>query len=117
VDDLDEGYAGPAEVTVAEVAHPVEVALSGRFEPVDGGYHWTGRTAVHPGLAGEVRAGRRAATIRIGTADPVPVRLAEVDPWGGVRLVGSGTPPWPAGPATGPATGQEGQRATPPTHP
>lgn len=106
--DIDEGYAGPAEVTVAGVAYPVDVALSGRFEPVDGGYHWSGRSAAHPDLVSAVRAGRREATVRVGAAAPVPVRLAEVDPWGGVRLVGVGTPPW---------SGADEGPATPPTRP
>ena len=41
-----------------------------------------------------LRSGRRDVEVRI--ADRVrAARLAEVDPWGGVRITGVGDPPWP----------------------
>jgi Domain of unknown function (DUF4873) len=57
----------------------VEAAVSGRVEPVDGRYHLAGRIAPHPEVAALVRRGLRQATL-----DGTPVRMTEVDPWGGV---------------------------------
>ena len=84
-------YEGPAHV--AEV--PVTVHLSGRVEPVDGRFHWGGRIEPLDELAALVRAGRRDVSLRIGQRS-APARLAEVDPWGGVRITGVGNPPWDA---------------------
>jgi hypothetical protein len=83
-------YEGPAEV--GELA--VTVHLSGRWEPVDGRYHWGGRVEPLDEVAALVRAGRREVGLRIGERSAA-ARLAEVDPWGGVRITGVGAPPWP----------------------
>ncbi|SDZ16770.1 protein of unknown function [Micromonospora pattaloongensis] len=84
-------YDGPALIG----ATPVRLRLAGRWEPIDGRYHWGGRVAPDPAIAQLVRAGRR--DVRVTIADrSAPARLAEVDPWGGVRITGVGTPPWPA---------------------
>lgn len=84
-------YHGPANVA----GTPVRVHLSGRWEPVDGRYHWSGRIEPEPRVAVLLRSGRRDVELRI--ADRArPARLAEVDAWGGVRITGLGPPPWPA---------------------
>ncbi|WBB68526.1 DUF4873 domain-containing protein [Micromonospora sp. WMMD812] len=90
-------YHGPAGVA----GTAVRVHLSGRWEPVDGRYHWGGRIEPDPRLTRLLRSGRREVELRI--ADQVrPARLGEVDPWGGVRITGVGDPPWPAmGPRPG----------------
>ncbi|MEU7851460.1 DUF4873 domain-containing protein [Micromonospora parva] len=86
-------YHGPAGVEGTSV----EVHLSGRWEPVDGRFHWGGRIEPAPPVAHLLRSGRRDVEVRI--ADRVrPARLAEVDPWGGVRITGVGDPPWPPEP-------------------
>ena len=41
-----------------------------------------------------LRSGRRDVEVRIGER-VTRARLTEVDPWGGVRITGVGTPPWP----------------------
>ncbi|MET7710472.1 DUF4873 domain-containing protein [Micromonospora sp. NPDC005413] len=83
-------YHGPAGIE----GTPVQVHLSGRWEPVDGRYHWGGRIEPEPQVALLLRSGRRDVEVHI--ADRVrPARLAEVDPWGGVRITGVGDPPWP----------------------
>ncbi|PWR08206.1 DUF4873 domain-containing protein [Micromonospora acroterricola] len=83
-------YHGPAEVAGTSV----RVHLAGRWEPVDGRYHWGGRIEPDARVAGLVRSGRRDVELRIaGRARPA--RLAEVDPWGGVGVTGVGAPPWP----------------------
>lgn len=82
-------YQGPAHV--GEL--PVVVHLSGRWEPVDGRYHWGGRIEPFDQVAALVRAGRREVSLRIGERSAA-ARLAEIDPWGGVRITGVGSPPW-----------------------
>lgn len=90
-------YEGPA--LVGEL--PVTVHLSGRWEPVDGRYHWSGRIEPFDAVADLVRQGRREVSLCIGER-AAAARLAEVDPWGGVRVTGIGEPPWlpTAGPPT-----------------
>ena len=72
----------------------VRLHAGGRFEPVDGRYHWAGRVEPEPRLVRLLRSGRRDVEIRIGER-VTRARLTEVDPWGGVRITGVGTPPWP----------------------
>ena len=90
----DDEYAGPAVVAAADVNTAVRVSFAGRFEPVDGRYHWGGRIAPDERLAALVRGGLRSATVQIGQYPAASARLAEVDPWGGIRVVGVGLPPW-----------------------
>ncbi|MCY1140919.1 DUF4873 domain-containing protein [Actinoplanes sp. Pm04-4] len=90
--DDDEEYRGPAVLTIGDVGHPVEVRLSARFEPVEGRFRWAGRTGPDDLLRERVSAGLREASLTIGKT--IEVRLSEPDPWGGVRLTGTGTPPW-----------------------
>jgi hypothetical protein len=73
----------------------VQVRLTGRFEPVDGRFHWGGRIAAHDGVAQLVRTGHREATLTVsGGGAGSEARLGEVDPWGGVRVFAVGRPPW-----------------------
>ncbi|MEV6966805.1 DUF4873 domain-containing protein [Hamadaea sp. NPDC051192] len=72
---------------------PVTVHLSGRWEPVDGRFHWGGRISPSTEVAQLVRSGNRDVMVHIGE-QPAPARLGEVDPWGGVRVTGVGAPPW-----------------------
>lgn len=81
-----EGLAHVGELTVL-------VHLRGRWEPVDGRYHWGGRIEPVEEVAALVRAGRREVSLRIGDRWAA-ARLAEVDPWGGVGITGIGAPPW-----------------------
>jgi hypothetical protein len=93
-DHLADEYTGPARIVGADLSAAVTVTLHGRFEPVDGRYHWGGRVAPHPELELLLREGKRAVTIQLGHQDPTPARLVEVDPWSGLRLQGVGRPPW-----------------------
>jgi hypothetical protein len=90
----DEQYRGPATLRVGDDGVPVQVRLSARFEPVEGRFRWAGRTTPDPSLRERVNAGLREAVISIADSPGTPVRLGEPDPWGGVRLTGTGTPPW-----------------------
>ena len=90
----DQDYRGPATLRVGDEDVPVEVRLSAHFEPIEGRFRWAGRTTPHPALRDRVSAGLREAVISIADSPGFPVRLTEPDPWGGVRLTGTGTPPW-----------------------
>jgi hypothetical protein len=89
-----EEYRGPATLRVDDEGIGVQVRLSARFEPVEGRFRWAGRTGPDPALRERVSAGLREAVISIAGAPDRPVRLGEPDPWGGVRLSGTGAPPW-----------------------
>jgi hypothetical protein len=89
-----EEYRGPATLRVGEADLAVQVRLSARFEPVEGRFRWAGRTAPDDGLRERVGGGLREALLTIPGSPQRPARLSEPDPWGGVRLSGTGAPPW-----------------------
>ncbi|MGK5685059.1 DUF4873 domain-containing protein [Actinoplanes sp. URMC 104] len=91
---IDEEYRGPATLTAGDQRHVLRVRLSARFEPVEGRFRWAGRTSPDARLLERTRHGLREAELSIADAPPRRVRLSEPDPWGGVRLSGTGTPPW-----------------------
>lgn len=95
-----EEYAGPAVVSAGvstgstsgtdEIS--VEVHLRGRFEPIDGKFHWFGRIATNAELAARHQAG---ATVTLTTPQGTATgRLSDVDPWGRFRITGTGRPPF-----------------------
>jgi hypothetical protein len=90
----EEGYTGRAVLVAGGRSIPVEVALGGYFEPLDGRYHWGGRLKPADGLADLVRAGTRDAALHLDGADPAPLRMIDVDPWGGVTVRATGAAPW-----------------------
>jgi hypothetical protein len=90
--DISDEYYGPALIEGAAV----DVMLHGRFEPVDGRYHWGGRIAPNAELERRLRDGHRAVSVRVADRPATPARLVEVDPWSGIRLQGTGRPPWAA---------------------
>jgi hypothetical protein len=91
----DEDYFGPAQITIGDQEIQTDVRLSARFEPVEGRFRWAGRTAPDATLLAHVTGGGKDATLRLPGGEPAAARLSEPDPWGGVRLSGIGTPPWP----------------------
>ncbi len=94
---MDEEYRGPAVLRVDGADLPVEVRMSVRFEPVEGQFRWAGRTGPDETLLRRVGGGLRAAALIIGAGAPAPVRLGDPDPWGGIRVSGTGMPPWNRG--------------------
>ena len=96
-------YVGPAVVsvvegarapssTIGEVEVEVEVQLRGRFEPLDGRFHWYGRIAANEQLTEALRSGGTVVlTTPHGSAAG---RLSDVDPWGRFRISGTGRPPF-----------------------
>jgi hypothetical protein len=92
-----EEYVGPAEVSTGSVSTgstsgglAVEVRLRGHFEPLDGRFHWYGRISADtaPGL-------EAGATVRLTTPQgSAEGRLSDLDPWGRLRISGTGRPPF-----------------------
>jgi len=96
-----EEYEGEAVVRAQGREIPVQLKLSGRFEPVDGRYHWGGRIAPQPDIERLARSTEKDVTVQVGRLAGAPARLAEVDPWGGVRVQGLSRPPWAQPPREG----------------
>jgi hypothetical protein len=93
-DDHDEdGYSGPATVTVDDTEFTVQVELRGHFQPIDGYYRWYGRVTAHEQLSGLLEGRKRKARIRTpeGAADG---ELSDPDPWDRYRIMGTSTPPF-----------------------
>ena len=91
MDDHDEGYTGPAVLTVDGRDVPVHARLDARHEPQDGRLHWFGRVRPADGAA-ELPGGPVVLATDGARAEG---RLGEVDPWGRYRVTGTGLPPFP----------------------
>jgi hypothetical protein len=90
----DDVYDGPAVIAHEDELITTRMRVQGYFEPLDGHFHWAGIA-----FGDEVRALKDARAgaveVAVGDRDPVPARLAEVTPWGTVRITGVGRPPYP----------------------
>jgi hypothetical protein len=89
-DEHDEGYTGPAVLTVDGRELPVQVQLDARHEPYDGRVHWFGRARMESD-SGEVPRGRIELRTDGGRAEGT---IGDVDPWGRYRVSGVGAPPF-----------------------
>lgn len=93
--DDSAGYSGPAKLRLADGAASFEVQaeLRGKFEPIDGRYHWYGRLAADAALAAAIPRGRASGTLSTpsGTAE---CELSDPDPWLRFRISGVSTPPF-----------------------
>jgi hypothetical protein len=86
----EDGYRGPAVLTVDGRDVPVHALLDARHEPHDGRLRWFGRitpVADAPDLA----AGQGELSTDGGRAE---ARIGDVDPWGRYRVTGVGRPPF-----------------------
>ena len=92
-----EEYRGPAILHLDDGPFPVEIRMSAYFEPIEGRFRWAGRTGRHDMLRERAAGGLRTATITVAGSPETTVKLGDPDPWGGVRLSGTGTPPWYGG--------------------
>ncbi|MCW2818841.1 MAG: hypothetical protein JWR42_1628 [Marmoricola sp.] len=81
-----EEYDGPARIDDVEL----EVRLRGHFEPIDGRFHWWGRLARGTELP-HTSGDTVTLTLPTGSAEG---RLSDVDPWGRLRISGTGRPPF-----------------------
>ena len=89
--DDEDGYTGPATLTLDGASLTVEVVLRGNFEPVDGRYHWYGRVQAHPDLSVGARKPGVVLTTPHGEAAGT---LSDPDPWGRYRVSGTSRPPF-----------------------
>ncbi|TCO46612.1 DUF4873 domain-containing protein [Actinocrispum wychmicini] len=93
--ELDETHRGPAFLGTDGSEIAVDVHLTGHMQPIDGSYQWYGRIAVNPAVTALHQAGRNDVTVRLPGGVATRARLTEVDPWGNVRVTGTGRPPFP----------------------
>jgi hypothetical protein len=89
-DEHDEGYTGPAVLTVDGRELPVQVQLDARHESHDGRVHWFGRVRLEDEQP-DIPSGTVEVRTEGGRAE---ARIGDVDPWGRYRLTGVGTPPF-----------------------
>ncbi|WP_306361972.1 FAD-dependent oxidoreductase [Nocardia sp. CC227C] len=90
-------YSGPAVLDAPGLELPVTVTLGGYPDPIDGRYHWYGRITATPD-ADLPDPGRARVYLALPGREPVPARLEERDPWGNLRIAGTGEPPFPLEP-------------------
>jgi hypothetical protein len=92
----EDGYTGPATLTVDGRPIPVHVVLDARYEPQDGRLHWFGRMRTAAEGTPLESAARDGTVIELQAgAGPVPARLGDTDPWGRIRVTGVGPTPYP----------------------
>jgi hypothetical protein len=87
----DEGYAGPAVLTVHGQDLPVHAHLDARHEPHDGRLHWFGRVRIEGTAPEDLTSGPVELRTEGGRAQ---ARIGDVDPWGRYRVTGVGAPPF-----------------------
>jgi hypothetical protein len=87
----DEGYAGPAVLTVDGQDLPVHAHLDTRHEPHDGRLHWFGRVRIEGAAPEDLTSGPVELRTEGGRA---PARIDDIDPWGRYRVTGVGAPPF-----------------------
>lgn len=93
---MNEDYRGPVTVISGDVCANVQAHLAGHVEPADGRFHWGGRLAPDADMTRLFQTGVKAVSLRIDDAPASSARLAEIDPWGGLRVTAVGLPPWHA---------------------
>lgn len=93
-DEHEDGYAGPATLTVDGQEHPVEALLDARYEPHDGRMHWFGRVRLGP--EDPAQAGLASARdVELSTpGGRAKATIGDCDPWGRYRVTGVGAPPF-----------------------
>ncbi|WP_216902978.1 diiron oxygenase [Nocardia alni] len=86
-------YSGPALLDAPGAERQVTVTLSGHIDPIDGQYHWYGR--VHSANPADLPdPGRAHVQLTLPGRTPVTATLQERDPWGDLRIIGVGEPPF-----------------------
>lgn len=90
----EDGYTGPATLTVREQTFDVTVELRGHFQPIDGYYHWYGRITAHDALSA-LLGGKKSEAVLATPDGAADGRVSDPDPWGRYRITGTSTPPFP----------------------
>jgi hypothetical protein len=93
--DHDDGYTGPAVLSVDGREIPVHVQLDARHEPQDGRLHWFGRMRLQDADAATALTAPDAALVLGVAGHRSPARVGDVDMWGRYRVTGVGTLPYP----------------------
>ncbi len=88
-------YEGPATLTIGGSRYTVQVQLRGHFEPIDGRYHWYGRTAAHDALSAALKSGQVPGLLTTPEGS-APCELSDPDPWQRYRVTGISAPPFTA---------------------
>lgn len=94
--ELGSEYAGAATIQISGTPYrPIEaeVVLRGSFQPLDGRFHWYGRVAPKPD-SDLSRTASGAAVVITTAHGSAHARLSDVDPWGRLRITGTGRPPF-----------------------
>ncbi len=89
----EDDYNGPALIFTAEREITVDVVLRGNFQPIDGRFHWYGRTRPSSELD-ELTSGKKVQVVLRTERGEAAAHLSEPDPWGRYRITGTGTPPF-----------------------
>jgi hypothetical protein len=91
--EYEDGYRGPATLSVDGAELVVKVDLRGYFQPIDGYYRWYGRISRHEQLDELLKGRKRRAQLRTPQGSAVG-ELSDPDPWGRYRVLGTSTPPF-----------------------
>ncbi|WP_448221571.1 DUF4873 domain-containing protein [Gordonia iterans] len=90
-----EVFDGDVVVTVGDEEIDARLRARGHVDGNDGHFHWAGM--LYSDRAAALKGdGKSRARVRIGDAEPVSAKLAELTQWGTVRMTGVGAPPWAA---------------------
>ena len=92
--DDEDGYSGPARLSIGDDTIDVEVVLGGHLEPLDGRYHWYGRVVQNDAVDAAKQSGATTVGLTIADGATAEGRLAEHDAWGNMRITGLGAPPF-----------------------
>lgn len=93
----DEGYTGPATLTVDGRDVAVHAILDARHEPQDGRLHWFGRVVPAEPAGVELRTALTAPGSHVELrTDGGRARacIGDLDPWGRYRVTGVGALPY-----------------------
>lgn len=96
-EEHDEGYRGPATLTVDGRDVPVRVVLDARHEPQDGRLHWFGRITLERAAEPALLTALTSSTSRLELSTEggrSEARIGDLDPWGRYRVTGVGRPPF-----------------------
>ena len=92
----DDGYEGTAILVDAAREVAVNAVLRGFFQPITGRYQWYGRLSAP---SGELDAwhDKRSTAVLTTSWGPARCEVYEPDPWGRLKVTGTGVPPFEVG--------------------
>jgi hypothetical protein len=94
VDDIEDGYRGPATLSLAGRELTVDVDVTGEFQPLDGRYHWWGRLSTDDTITSLIGRGNAQAVLSTPHGH-APGSVGDPDLWNRYRVEGTSTPPFP----------------------